>query len=365
MISLYSTRNLHGYKQSRTLLSSFLKRNCSRTFKSISFSLFLLLASTNLLLAGTGVIGDRVWNDANENGAQNAGEAGISGISVDLEIYDGPASPSASDLADPDNWTILASTTTNSVGSYNFTGLEAAHYRLKFGLKAGYKFTGKNQTTFFNDSDAGVDGYTDAFSITEGLTDNTHDAGMFADTQLPVKLASFVVSKGENNSAILNWTTTEEINSDYFSIEQSVDARSWVELAKVLSNGNQVGLSKYQYKDQLPHNGSNYYRLKMIDTDGSFAYSTIREVSIENAASITSVVSYPNPTSDQLFLKTTEKNTIVEAKIFSLSGKAMVVARASQIASGINVKGLNEGIYIVNVTLGNGRTEKQKVYVVR
>jgi hypothetical protein len=362
--SLYLTENLYAQKF-QTLLYTFLKRKTSLLIKGIGFSLFLLLGSTNLLLAGTGVIGDKVWNDANENGAQNAGEAGIPDINVDLEIYDGPASPSASDLGDPNNWTILASMTTNSIGSYNFTGLEAAYYRLKFGLKAGYKFTGKNQTTFFNDSDAGVDGYTDAFFIAEGLTDNTHDAGMYADTQLPVKLASFVVSKGENNSAILSWTTTEEVNSDYFSIEQSADARSWVELAKVLSNGNQTGLAKYQYKDQLPQNGSNYYRLKMVDTDGSFAYSNIKEISIESGAASASVVSYPNPTSDQLFLKTTAQNTIVGAKIFNLSGKTVLVAKPSQIATGINVQGLSEGIYVVNVTLGNGKTENQKVLVVR
>ena len=77
--------------------------------------------------APTGAIGDFVWNDANENGIQDAGEAGIAGVTVTLG---GAAS---------------ATTTTDANGFYQFTGLGAGTYTVTVGTPAGFTPTPSNQ----------------------------------------------------------------------------------------------------------------------------------------------------------------------------------------------------------------------------
>jgi protocatechuate 3,4-dioxygenase beta subunit len=68
--------------------------------------------------ANPGSIGDTVWLDANENGVKDAGETGLSGVTVRLErLVDGV-------------WTQVATSTTDADGAYLFSGLPAGDYRV-------------------------------------------------------------------------------------------------------------------------------------------------------------------------------------------------------------------------------------------
>ena len=87
----------------------------------------------------TGSIGDRVWNDANQNGVQDAGEAGLPGVAVRL-LKDG--SP-------------FATTTTDANGHYTFNGLCPGNYTVDVDTPAGFAASptgGTPDTTL--DSDA-------------------------------------------------------------------------------------------------------------------------------------------------------------------------------------------------------------------
>jgi hypothetical protein len=76
-------------------------------------------------------IGDRVWLDANANGQQDAGEAGVAGVAVELyACANGQPGGSA-----------LASTTTDAAGNYGFTGLKPGDYVVKFITPAGYSLS--------------------------------------------------------------------------------------------------------------------------------------------------------------------------------------------------------------------------------
>ncbi len=78
----------------------------------------------------TGKIGDFVWEDSNKNGKQDAGEPGINGVTINLR--------------DPNNNVLLATTTTNSSGFYQFTGLCADRYKVEVVTPSGYTRTSKN-----------------------------------------------------------------------------------------------------------------------------------------------------------------------------------------------------------------------------
>ena len=169
---------------------------------------------------------------------------------------------------------------------------------------------------------------------------------------LPVTLSSLTVKK-EGLLATLNWTTTEESNADRFEIERSNDAKSWLYIGQKAASGDSKVKVNYSFTDNTPLSGVTYYRLKMVDIDGSIAYS--RRVSI-SANALTSA--YPNPASGNIFLPEFEK--IKSASIVNTSGKTILKA-ASVNAQGLNIKQLKAGAYILKVERKDGSVSTEKI----
>lgn len=91
---------------------------------------------------------------------------------------------------------------------------------------------------------------------------------------LPVTLTSFTIQSA-SKAILLNWETSSEINSDRFDVQKSKDARSFENIGQLTAAFEATDTQKYQFKDITPFEGWNYYRLKAIDRDGSFAFSRI------------------------------------------------------------------------------------------
>lgn len=173
---------------------------------------------------------------------------------------------------------------------------------------------------------------------------------------LPVTLTSFTATKAEK-VALLNWATTMETNSDRFEIEHSTEGKNWDVLGSVKSNGetNQT-LSKYSFTDAQPVNGENLYRLKMIDNDGSYAYSRIQSVIFEmgNLA-----VAYPNPAINKLTITADDWSKIDKVQIINLSG-AIIYESDNKAGPEINVSELTPGTYVLRLVHTSGSQETQK-----
>jgi len=110
---------------------------------------------------------------------------------------------------------------------------------------------------------------------------------------VPVKLISFKASlNNERNWVNIAWTTTNELNSNYFVVEKSADGIHFKTLDTVKAN-NLQGINNYSTLDKEPFSKTTYYRLKQVDVDGSYTYSQIVAVQI-NAENYTFNI-YPNP----------------------------------------------------------------------
>ncbi|MBZ0288082.1 MAG: carboxypeptidase regulatory-like domain-containing protein, partial [Anaerolineae bacterium] len=126
-----------------------------------------------LVLSAT--IGDRVWDDANQNGAQDGGELGVSGVTVRLLDSTGTA---------------VLTTTTDASGNYLFDPVPPDDYHVEFVLPAGYVFTladqGGNDAT---DSDADItNGRTILTSLSPDEDDMTWDAGLITAASIGDKV---------------------------------------------------------------------------------------------------------------------------------------------------------------------------------
>lgn len=183
------------------------------------------------------------------------------------------------------------------------------------------------------------------------------------DTPLPVTLSSFNVRAEGTSTVNINWSTSSESKAKHFDIERSIDAKRWETIGNKASSGNSSTLLSYSFTDNTPKQGLNYYRLKMVDQDGSFALSRMESVSIgSHTAQVVSV--YPNPTSDVLHLNTADQTGLKQVAILSASG-ATAYQSNTYPANGINVKNLSGGLYVVKVTHSDGTRTQHRLVITR
>ena len=101
---------------------------------------------------------------------------------------------------------------------------------------------------------------------------------------LPVELLDFTAKNEKGQVVRLAWTSTSEINSDYYGIERSVDGVSFSEIGKSKGAGNSNAVMKYSFDDHQPLVGKNYYRLKQVNFTGKQDISAIANMDILNSA---------------------------------------------------------------------------------
>jgi len=120
-------------------------------------------------------------------------------------------------------------------------------------------------------------------------------------TTLPVEFADFRLIPN-NLSMDLKWETQSEINTSHFVVERSVDGRMFIPLGNVSSSGIENSSANYSFNDaEISRNQTYYYRLRIVDLDGSFEFSRILEGKLENSFGIEMNL-YPNPVESQLKL---------------------------------------------------------------
>ncbi len=188
----------------------------------------------------------------------------------------------------------------------------------------------------------------------------------FINSTLPVKLTDFKAAT-ENNSILLSWATAAEINSDAFEVERSIDSKIWNTIGKVNASGNSGIEQKYSYTDVSPFSGTNYYRLKMIDKDAAFEYSSIRNASITSLGWIISTS--PNPVSSVLNINMSQlkQASSYRMKIFNHFGQAVYDQQYAGSVNRISINTANfiQGMYILEISNNSGMHQTNKIIVSR
>ncbi len=165
---------------------------------------------------------------------------------------------------------------------------------------------------------------------------------------LPVSIGSFI-AKENDGSAILNWQTSTELNADNFIIQHSTDGSSFTEIGTIKAIGS--GANSYNFTDNNPANGINYYRLESVDKDGAVSYSKIVSASITNYELPITV--FPNPACTSITLKGSHINTV---QLNDNMGKVVkIVALKDATNPALSVGGIGKGLYHLRVQSTDGR----------
>lgn len=173
-----------------------------------------------------------------------------------------------------------------------------------------------------------------------------------ATAALPVSLVAFKAVKTEASAVQLTWTTSSELNSSYFGVERSADGKQFSEIGRIAAGKASEMLRSYRFVDQAEGSSSVcYYRLRMVDLDGSFSYSRIESVSF---GVVRDIVLYPNPSADVLHIQM--DGLVEQVVLYDANGR---VRKESGSETRLNVSALPAGIYTVVITR-NGKKHSLK-----
>ena len=111
---------------------------------------------------------------------------------------------------------------------------------------------------------------------------------------LPVTLMTFTGERVDETNVALFWETSEEVNNDYFEVERTLNpGYGYVSVSRVKGAGSSVSAVKYETTDTNNYTGYTYYRLKQVDLDGTFEYSSV--IAIKGGLAPLTVKAFPNP----------------------------------------------------------------------
>jgi hypothetical protein len=177
------------------------------------------------------------------------------------------------------------------------------------------------------------------------------------ENPLPVGLVNFAVEYRSGEGVYLSWSTMNERQNSYFSVESSRDGRKFRELGRVQGRGESDQKVSYHFTDLSPHEGQNYYRLKQMDHDGTPSYSTIRVVEVKLAQMAAYV--YPNPASERILLQGIGWGPkSVRYRLTSLDGREVGSGTLREREQGVDIRHLPAGGYLLTVYGENDRPQQ-------
>ena len=165
---------------------------------------------------------------------------------------------------------------------------------------------------------------------------------------LPVELLSFKAVL-DGSKVKLTWITAQELNNDRFEVEHSDDGLSFKTVGTVKGNGTISSVSDYTFTHSGLSTGFHYYRLKQVDFDGQFEYSSIERVSL-GAFEDVSIRIHPNPSEDVANIRVNEGiATLFE--ILTMKGTVLksIEYRDGASSHTFDISQFNKGIYLVRV----------------
>ncbi len=184
-------------------------------------------------------------------------------------------------------------------------------------------------------------------------------------TPLPVELLSF---EGEATKAgvLLSWVTASEKDNDRFEVERSADGKMFALIGSVKGKGTTQAKQTYSMRDTKAAAGTQYYRLKQVDLDGTFEYSKVIAVENGQMTAASKMVVAPNPVSGGQFTVALNSAEAAQLQIMDMNGRMVYNQNVAQGTREVNLNAQNlnlrSGMYIINLK-SNTATSNAKFIV--
>ncbi len=217
----------------------------------------------------------------------------------------------------------------------------------------------RNLLLTISSSEGNISNFPCAFAAsgTPNSTSGSNTSSQNGIAPLPVKLISF--DGAINNGKVdLTWVTATETDNAYFILERSADAKSWNNITKMDGAGTTRYNTTYNYTDELPAAGMNYYRLKQVDANGAATYSRIIAVKAEDHASANTITLYPNPNNGENVHFTGMENA-ADWSVKVLNTSSAIVDQSATASAELTLPAMPAGLYFVQ--LQNTKTGEAQI----
>ena len=187
------------------------------------------------------------------------------------------------------------------------------------------------------------------------------------NTPLPIDLMTFS-GKALVLDNVLNWSTSQEVNSKQIEIERSSNGIDFARIGIVAAKGNSSLRSDYSYTDKYVPGGVLYYRLKLVDIDGQFKYSNIIVIKRDIYPLVINKV-MPNPFNDKVEIELLAVNSNTSTlNMYNMVG-SVVKTLQFKTSKGINriqvndLGSLGSGTYILTISNDDGQVKTKLVKI--
>ncbi len=177
---------------------------------------------------------------------------------------------------------------------------------------------------------------------------------------LPITFISFN-GRVNNGEANLNWSTAAEINNKGFEVQKSMDGETFAPIGFIKGAGNSSGINNYSFSDPKLLSGADYYRLKQIDFDDKFIYSSTIKL---NYSKFDWTISGNPVNNDSWMQLQLDKASNVFVQVFSINGKIIQTINKGNIPEGtysipLNLRNAGSGMYVVRLVINNKAYSKK------
>lgn len=215
-----------------------------------------------------------------------------------------------------------------------------------------------NGTTWSLDGTAGTNTGTVAIPVVvrTGMAGFSEFAiGGGTDNVLPFTKLTFTGAKNGTGNA-LRWSVENELNNRGYELQRSIDGINFSEISFANTKNYTAGAAntEYGFTDLSPFTGNTYYRLKIVDNDGSFKYSNVVLIRGLKTSTISIAAVYPNPTKSYLNVMIASPiQKEVSLQVSDVSGK-IVKTITTKVVDGdnmvsLNVNSLAKGMYAISL----------------
>jgi len=263
-------------------------------------------------------------------------------------------------LVDEDD-KVIATATTNDDGDYVFSDVLPGVYFVNQITEPEGDFSDVADFDFTPDPD-GDDGEVPNDQIYVELTPGESDSeNNFVEREnIPLPVQYLYISGTWNMDLDVNeirWATSLEINTSHFILERSFENTNFEEIARIDAAGNSISTLEYQYDDpDISKDGDYFYRLKLVDQNGSFKNSVVVNIDVVRKNNLI-VDLYPNPvTYNHVNLSiASDKQLNMDIDIFDVTGKlvmefpSLTIPQNAKKEFTLSLDDLPAGLYIINI----------------
>jgi hypothetical protein len=190
----------------------------------------------------------------------------------------------------------------------------------------------------------------------------------FGDTMppiVPVELTSFTANVNNLSQVVLNWSTATETNNQGFEIERRTESSEFRTIGFIDGYGTTTEPRSYSFTDVNAEQGINFYRLKQVDYNGTYAYSDIVEVDVTAPLTFNLDQNYPNPFNPSTSIKySVPESGNIRLSVFNVVGEEVAVlvngfSQAGSFEVTFDASNLSTGVYLYKLQSANSVQTKK------